>query len=228
MNIIKKKKKKTEQKKRQKKRKKEEKKLKNMGLSDQDIQKIMEQDKGVSSKKDEVSEKSESKISDGNENENGDNDNEGEIDQEDEFNIDELIEKPRLESIPKYSYCFDNEEFVTEFDIREYSYRLQNYIKEKNKITHNVEYRKELIKKKKDFEQANDDNQKLDIIKSQNDRGKKRGPGLDENVNVKVVDLGNACWFNHHFSTEIQTRQYRSPEVVYKNINSKGHFRNQV
>jgi len=228
MNIIKKKKKKTEQKKRQKKRKKEEKKLKNMGLSDQDIQKKLEQDKGVSSKKDEVSEKSESKISDGNENENGDNDNEGEIDHEEEFNIDELIEKPRLQSIPKYSYCFDNEEFVTEFDIREYSYRLQNYIKEKNKITHNVEYRKDLIKKKKDFEQANDDNQKLDIIKSQNDRGKKRGPGLDENVNVKVVDLGNACWFNHHFSTEIQTRQYRSPEVVYKNINSKGHFRNQV
>jgi len=29
-----------------------------------------------------------------------------------------------------------------------------------------------------------------------------------------VVDLGNACWVNHHFSTEIQTRQYRSPEVI--------------
>jgi serine/threonine-protein kinase SRPK3 len=28
------------------------------------------------------------------------------------------------------------------------------------------------------------------------------------------VDLGNACWKHHHFSTEIQTRQYRSPEVI--------------
>jgi serine/threonine-protein kinase SRPK3 len=46
------------------------------------------------------------------------------------------------------------------------------------------------------------------------DRGKKRGPGIDENVKVKIVDLGNACWFYHHFSTEIQTRQYRSPEVI--------------
>ena len=83
----------------------------------------------------------------------------------------------------------------------------------------NVEYRKDLIKKKKEFELANGESEKIDIIKSQHDKGKKRGPQLDENVNVKVVDLGNACWFNHHFSTEIQTRQYRSPEVRVNNIN---------
>merc|ERR1719401_3129919 len=29
-----------------------------------------------------------------------------------------------------------------------------------------------------------------------------------------VVDLGNACWTHRHFSEDIQTRQYRSPEVV--------------
>eukprot|EP00300_Choanocystis_sp_HF-7_P009154 c16288_g1_i1.p1 GENE.c16288_g1_i1~~c16288_g1_i1.p1 ORF type:complete len:660 (+),score=148.04 c16288_g1_i1:20-1999(+) len=29
-----------------------------------------------------------------------------------------------------------------------------------------------------------------------------------------VVDLGNACWVNKHFSRTIQTRQYRSPEVM--------------
>jgi serine/threonine protein kinase len=31
---------------------------------------------------------------------------------------------------------------------------------------------------------------------------------------IKIADLGNACWKHHHFSTEIQTRQYRSPEVI--------------
>jgi serine/threonine-protein kinase SRPK3 len=36
----------------------------------------------------------------------------------------------------------------------------------------------------------------------------------DENIKIKIADLGNACWFNNHFSTEIQTRQYRSPEVI--------------
>merc|ERR1740121_1162166 len=33
-------------------------------------------------------------------------------------------------------------------------------------------------------------------------------------VTYKVADLGNACWVEKHFSDEIQTRQYRSPEVL--------------
>ncbi len=35
-----------------------------------------------------------------------------------------------------------------------------------------------------------------------------------ENVRVVVVDLGNACWTHKHFNEDIQTRQYRSPEVI--------------
>ncbi|KAI1750533.1 kinase-like domain-containing protein [Xylaria castorea] len=33
-------------------------------------------------------------------------------------------------------------------------------------------------------------------------------------INVKIADLGNACWVSHHFTNDIQTRQYRSPEVI--------------
>eukprot|EP00933_Yihiella_yeosuensis_P019794 TRINITY_DN15992_c0_g1_i1.p1 TRINITY_DN15992_c0_g1~~TRINITY_DN15992_c0_g1_i1.p1 ORF type:complete len:619 (+),score=147.52 TRINITY_DN15992_c0_g1_i1:139-1995(+) len=33
-------------------------------------------------------------------------------------------------------------------------------------------------------------------------------------VTFKVADLGNACWINRHFSDDIQTRQYRSPETI--------------
>lgn len=36
----------------------------------------------------------------------------------------------------------------------------------------------------------------------------------DELISVKIADLGNACWVHHHFTDEIQTRQYRSPEVI--------------
>lgn len=36
----------------------------------------------------------------------------------------------------------------------------------------------------------------------------------DELISVKIADLGNACWVHHHFTDEIQTRQYRSPEVL--------------
>eukprot|EP00190_Bangiopsis_sp_CCMP1999_P001086 CAMPEP_0198734988 /NCGR_PEP_ID=MMETSP1475-20131203/56470_1 /TAXON_ID= ORGANISM="Unidentified sp., Strain CCMP1999" /NCGR_SAMPLE_ID=MMETSP1475 /ASSEMBLY_ACC=CAM_ASM_001111 /LENGTH=462 /DNA_ID=CAMNT_0044498571 /DNA_START=5 /DNA_END=1393 /DNA_ORIENTATION=- len=31
---------------------------------------------------------------------------------------------------------------------------------------------------------------------------------------VKVVDFGNACWTDRQFTSDIQTRQYRSPEVI--------------
>ncbi|KAF2398529.1 serine/threonine-protein kinase SRPK2 [Trichodelitschia bisporula] len=37
--------------------------------------------------------------------------------------------------------------------------------------------------------------------------------GIDR-ISVKIADLGNACWVNHHFTNDIQTRQYRSPEVI--------------
>ena len=31
---------------------------------------------------------------------------------------------------------------------------------------------------------------------------------------VKIADLGNACWVEKHFTDDIQTRQYRSPEAI--------------
>lgn len=35
-----------------------------------------------------------------------------------------------------------------------------------------------------------------------------------DDIKIKIADLGNACWVNHHFTEDIQTRQYRSPEVL--------------
>ncbi|XP_030557923.1 SRSF protein kinase 3 [Drosophila novamexicana] len=43
----------------------------------------------------------------------------------------------------------------------------------------------------------------------------KRDPALEAcNVQVKIADLGNACWVDRHFTEDIQTRQYRSLEVI--------------
>ena len=42
----------------------------------------------------------------------------------------------------------------------------------------------------------------------------KRGPKIGDDVQVKICDMGNGCWTYHHFTPEIQTRQYRSPEVI--------------
>ena len=33
-------------------------------------------------------------------------------------------------------------------------------------------------------------------------------------LKVKIADLGNACWEHHHYTDDIQTRQYRSLEVI--------------
>jgi hypothetical protein len=33
-------------------------------------------------------------------------------------------------------------------------------------------------------------------------------------AHVKICDLGNACWTYKHFTDDIQTRQYRAPEVI--------------
>lgn len=40
-------------------------------------------------------------------------------------------------------------------------------------------------------------------------------PARDEmEIEVKIADLGNACWQNNHFSDAIQTRHYRCLEVI--------------
>lgn len=57
---------------------------------------------------------------------------------------------------------------------------------------------------------------------SQASDSKKKSKGKDEpdpskdvcELNVKIADLGNACWVHKHFTEDIQTRQYRSLEVL--------------
>ncbi|TPX48798.1 hypothetical protein SeMB42_g02469 [Synchytrium endobioticum] len=41
-----------------------------------------------------------------------------------------------------------------------------------------------------------------------------RRKAQDEKIKVKIADLGNACWVDHHFTNDIQTRQYRAPEAI--------------
>ena len=35
-----------------------------------------------------------------------------------------------------------------------------------------------------------------------------------KDADIKIVDLGNACWTHKHFTDDVQTRQYRCPEVI--------------
>lgn len=186
---LEKKKKKNQRKKKQKMKKKQAKKLQKMGMNDDEINKALEMINSNMRKDDD------------------DYDFEEEM-----YDVDELVERPKVQSVPKYTFDIEADDSVYDFDVADYSKKIQSYIKERNRIIHDSDYRKNIIKKRNILEQSENEDDKISAL--QNDRGKKRGPGIDENVRVKIVDLGNACWFHHHFSTEIQTRQYRSPEVI--------------
>jgi len=68
------------------------------------------------------------------------------------------------------------------------------------------------------------DNTKINISSEMNDatnalnqtEARKPDPCHDvcTGLQVKIADLGNACWVDHHFTEEIQTRQYRALEVL--------------
>ena len=203
-------------KKRQKFRKKQIKKMEKMGMSPQEIEKkmneIMKQKKGAIQEKEE---------------ENIDVDN---------FDIDELIERPRVSSVPKininmnnpkeeenynFQYDDDEENFMEnnnmplyDINLMEYGKNLQRYLKEKNRILHDEDYRRNMIEKNNILSSEVNDQEKEKMMKKLSEKMSRRGPEIDPSIEVKICDIGNACWFNHHFSTIIQTRQYRSPEVI--------------
>ena len=198
-------------KKRQKFRKKQIKKMEKMGMSPQEIEKKMTEI--MKQKKSSIQEKDE---------ENIDVDN---------FDIDELIERPRISSVPKINingnqkdednYQYDEEEDnyldsnpPYNINIMEYSKNLQRYLKEKTRILHDEDYRRNMIEKNNILTSEVSDQEKSNMMKKLSEKMSRRGPEIDPSIEVKICDIGNACWFNHHFSTIIQTRQYRSPEVI--------------
>jgi len=56
----------------------------------------------------------------------------------------------------------------------------------------------------------------ITAVMENSDQAKKLDPCTEvvPDLTVKIADLGNACWVHHHFTEDIQTRQYRSLEVL--------------
>ncbi len=199
-------------KKRQKFKKKQIKKMERMGMTPQEIDKkikeIMNEKKGSIQENDE---------------ENIDVDN---------YDIDDLIERPRISSIPKVNLnikkdednnddeeeenfdYFENNQPLYDINLMEYGKNLQKYLKEKTRILHDEDYRRNIIAKNNILTSDKTEQEKITMMKKLNEKMNRRGPEIDPSIEVKICDIGNACWFNHHFSTIIQTRQYRSPEVL--------------
>ena len=191
--------------------KKQIKKMEKMGMSHQEIDKKMKEI--MKQKNESIMEKDEENIDVNN------------------FDIDELIERPRVSSVPKininnqkgednyqdddYDDNFaDNNIPLYNINLMEYGTNLQRYLKEKNRILHDEDYRRNMIEKNNILTSEISDQEKSKLMKKLGEKMSRRGPEIDRSIEVKICDIGNACWFNHHFSTIIQTRQYRSPEVI--------------
>jgi len=117
-------------------------------------------------------------------------------------------EKSRSKKIRSSSYQIDKE--TGPFMYRYLS--LQNYMKETEELSFEPSQSQDVDDQKEN--ELTEQNIETHKFPPPLDKGSKRGPKLDDNFRVKIVDLGNACWTHHHFSPEIQTRQYRSPEVI--------------
>ena len=163
------------------------------------------------------------------------------------FDINELIERPRIKSVPKNNIDISfpennnssndsNDMYINAYNendnsdgtenreeknknpydisLKLYKLSLQNYSKEKNRILHDINYRKFILLQNKIISEKKSLEEKNYFLKDINNYFALRGPDVDLSIQVKICDIGNACWFNYHFSTIIQTRQYRSPEVI--------------
>ena len=180
-----------------------------------------------------------------------DNKDDNNNDNENKFDIEELIERPRISSVPRKNINIYNNEnnniidsnkinFEDEnenennsenedeennnpqkelcpynINLKKYNIILENYHKEKNRILHDINYRKFIQFQNKIISSSIKNTEEKDsFLRDINNYFTLRGPEVDQSIQVKICDIGNACWFNNHFSSIIQTRQYRSPEVI--------------
>lgn len=135
----------------------------------------------------------------------------------DKFNLEDLIERPRVLSVPKFNIDNNNEKLdgnISNINIMEYSNDIHSYIKEKNRIIKDKKYRKKLLIKNKLISEAKTRKDKIEIIKKLNIEYNKNNEGIDQNINIKICNFSKALWLNQKIDEAIQTRQYRAPEVI--------------
>ena len=142
------------------------------------------------------------------------------------YNINDLVERPKVLSVPKKIFHYfdltkeDTKEFDNqleneyELNIMDYNKSIKKYLTEKKKIINDYEYRIQYMIKDKIISNVNDEKKQLELITSLQKDLYQLFLDIDENIRIKICHFGNACYSNHHFSKDIQTRQYRAPEII--------------
>ena len=138
------------------------------------------------------------------------------------ININQILERPKVLSVPKkiFHYFEDSKDFDTQLEreyesiLIDYSKSIKKYLSEKKKISQDYEYRLKYILTSKILQTKFDEKKQMDYINSLQKDLFKLFLDIDSNIRIKISNFSNACYLNHHFSREIQTRQYRAPEII--------------
>ena len=136
---------------------------------------------------------------------------------DDNYSIDDLIERPRAASLPKLNLKLNinnDDNNLYDMDLNSYIYDVENYLKEKKRIIKDEKYRKKLIKKNKLLSEAKTIKEKNEIFLFLNKERNKIQKYIEPDINIKICHFNKACKFNHRKNKKIQARQYRSPEVI--------------
>ena len=135
------------------------------------------------------------------------------------LNIDEIINdiipRPRISSIPKKN--INNNKY--DFDINNYKNEIQTYIKEKNKIKSNEQYKKNIFIKNNFLEQASSSKMRMEFLKKLNKENTLNGPKIDNDIKIKLCEFNHIIKLNHKnkniFLKSKQKEEYLSPEIIF-------------
>ena len=111
------------------------------------------------------------------------------------------LQKPRSRSIPNMAFNPELALYTLEGPVDEFAVEIEEYLRTKEQLPRTLQPTQEPAVTKAETEEVKQMQQHV------------KNP-IDEHIRVKIVDLGNGCWTYHHFTSQIQTRQYRSPEVA--------------
>ena len=129
-----------------------------------------------------------------------------------QYDINNLISRPRIASVAKYA--LKNNKY--NFDINNYINEIQSYIKEKNRIQSYLHYRKKISIKKNFIELIKNNKTKIEILKKLNKEKELDDYILDSEIKIKITGFNQYIKINNKKINinSNQKEKYLPPEIV--------------
>ena len=136
------------------------------------------------------------------------------------YDINDIINRPRIASVPK----IDIRNNKYDFDINKYKNEIQSYLKEKRNIKLDDKYRKNIFIKNKLLENINQNNTnnikaQIDIYKKINKECNINNSLLNSNIKIKIAEFKHYIKLTKKkrdiFLTTKQKYHYLSPEIIF-------------